>query len=52
MDRAFTVPDISDLYRESEKAYAEYDACLTTTIYGETYLDPEKCKARGFDPIK
>ncbi|RHZ82841.1 hypothetical protein Glove_103g242 [Diversispora epigaea] len=30
----------------------KYDACLTTTIYGETYLDPEKCKARGFDPKK
>ncbi|CAG8508358.1 4747_t:CDS:2 [Paraglomus occultum] len=27
-------------------------ACLTTTIYGQTYLDPEKCKARGFEPIK
>ncbi|RIA78919.1 hypothetical protein C1645_842061 [Glomus cerebriforme] len=45
-------PDISDINRESLKADEEYDACLTTTIYGETYLDPEKCKARGFDPIK
>ncbi|CAG8524608.1 5702_t:CDS:2, partial [Acaulospora morrowiae] len=45
-------PDIGDIYRDSLKAYEEYDACLTTTIYGETYLDPEKCKARGFDPIK
>ena len=52
MDRAFTVPDIGDLYRESEKAYEEYDACLTTTIYGDTYLDPKKCKVRDFDPIK
>ncbi|KAF0452771.1 hypothetical protein F8M41_001880 [Gigaspora margarita] len=45
-------PDIGDIYRESQKAYEEYDACLTTTIYGETYLDPEKCKARGYDPVK
>ncbi|GES73481.1 hypothetical protein GLOIN_2v1867484 [Rhizophagus clarus] len=45
-------PDISDIFRESEKASKEYEACLTTTIYGDTYLDPEKCKARGFDPIK
>ncbi|CAG8698068.1 13470_t:CDS:2, partial [Ambispora leptoticha] len=47
-----TEPDIGDIYRDSLKTYEEYDACLTTTIYGETYLDPEKCKARGFDPIK
>ncbi|CAG8762707.1 30459_t:CDS:2 [Gigaspora margarita] len=53
MDKShLTEPDIGDIYRESQKAYEEYDACLTTTIYGETYLDPEKCKARGFDPIK
>ncbi|GES84596.1 hypothetical protein GLOIN_2v1867484 [Rhizophagus clarus] len=39
--------DNGDIYRESEKAY-EYEACLTTTIYGDTYLDPEKCKVRGF----
>ncbi|CAG8544802.1 7994_t:CDS:2 [Ambispora gerdemannii] len=45
-------PDIGDIYRDSLKAYEEYDACLTITIYGETYLDPEKCKARGFDAIK
>ncbi|CAG8679323.1 5190_t:CDS:2, partial [Gigaspora rosea] len=45
-------PDIGDIYRDSLKACEEYDACLTTTIYGETYLNPEKCKARGFDPIK
>ncbi|CAB4474629.1 hypothetical protein RhiirA5_435364 [Rhizophagus irregularis] len=44
--------DIGDIYRESLKASEEYEACLTTTIYGNTYLDPEKCKARGFDPIK
>ncbi|CAG8812746.1 25206_t:CDS:2, partial [Dentiscutata erythropus] len=47
-----TEPDIGNIYRESQKTYEEYDACLTTTIYGTTYLDPEKCKARGFDPIK
>ncbi|CAG8724423.1 3953_t:CDS:2, partial [Acaulospora morrowiae] len=35
-----------DIYRNSLKAYKEYDACLTTTIYGDTYLDPENCKAR------
>ncbi|CAG8625817.1 2710_t:CDS:2, partial [Funneliformis mosseae] len=40
-------PDIGDIYRESLKAHKEYEACLTTTIYGDTYLDPEKCKARG-----
>ena len=34
------------------KVAEEYKACLTTTIYGDTYLDPEKCKPRGFDPIK
>ncbi|RIA81531.1 hypothetical protein C1645_790231, partial [Glomus cerebriforme] len=45
-------PDIGDIYRESKKACEEYEACLTTTIYGDTYLDPEKCKARGFDPKK
>ncbi|RIA80299.1 hypothetical protein C1645_745348 [Glomus cerebriforme] len=45
-------PDIGDIYRESEKVCEEYEACLTTTIYGDTYLDPEKCKARGFDPKK
>ncbi|RIA94874.1 hypothetical protein C1645_734494 [Glomus cerebriforme] len=45
-------PDIGDIYRESLKAHKEYEACLTTTIYGDTYLNPEKCKARGFDPIK
>ncbi|PKY43829.1 hypothetical protein RhiirA4_457920 [Rhizophagus irregularis] len=44
--------DIGDIYRDSLKASEEYEACLTTTIYGDTYLDPEKCKARGFDPIK
>ncbi|CAB4442438.1 unnamed protein product [Rhizophagus irregularis] len=44
--------DIGDINRESLEAYKEYEACLTTTMYGDTYLDPEKCKARGFDPIK
>ncbi|CAG8629392.1 6979_t:CDS:2, partial [Acaulospora morrowiae] len=41
---------IGDIYRDSQNAYEEYKACLTTTIYGGTYLDPEKCKVRGFDP--
>ncbi|KAF0552471.1 hypothetical protein F8M41_021787 [Gigaspora margarita] len=44
--------NIGDIYRDSLKASEEYEACLTTTIYGSTYLDPEKCKARSFDPIK
>ena len=48
----FTVPDIGDLYRDSMKQAEEYEACLTTTIYGQKYLDPEKCKARGYDPAK
>jgi hypothetical protein len=48
----FIGPDIGDIYRESLKASEEYEACLTTTIYGDTFLDPEKCKARGFDQIK
>ncbi|CAB4486119.1 uncharacterized protein OCT59_022241 [Rhizophagus irregularis] len=29
-----------------------YEACLMTNEYGETYLDPEKCKARNFDPVR
>ena len=41
-----------DIGEEFIKASEEYRACLTTNIYGSTYLDPEKCKARGFDPIK
>ena len=44
--------DIADLYRESLKASEKYEVCLTTTIYGNTYLDSEKCKARGFDLTK
>ncbi|CAG8739146.1 6224_t:CDS:2 [Funneliformis caledonium] len=47
-----SVQHIGDINRESLEAYKEYEACLTTTMYGDTYLDPEKCKARGFDPIK
>ncbi|RIA88487.1 hypothetical protein C1645_826278 [Glomus cerebriforme] len=27
-----------------DKTYEEYEACLTTTVYGDTYLDSEKCK--------
>ncbi|CAG8491069.1 2592_t:CDS:2 [Paraglomus occultum] len=46
------IPDIGDIYKDSLKASEEYHACLTTTIYGQKYLDPEKCKARNFDPIK
>ncbi|CAG8486726.1 9138_t:CDS:2 [Funneliformis caledonium] len=34
------------------KKAEEYQACLITIIYGETYLDPEKFKARSFDLIK
>ncbi|CAG8624341.1 4466_t:CDS:2 [Funneliformis mosseae] len=37
---------IRDLYEATQKAAEEYQACCTTTIYGDTYLDPEKCKAR------
>ena len=41
----FIVPYIGDIYRGSEKFY-ECDACLTTTVYDDTYLDPaEECKA-------
>lgn len=46
------LPDIGDLYKDSLKTAKEYEACFTTTIYGESYLGPDKCKARGFDPIK
>ena len=44
--------DISDIYRESLKVHKKYKACLTTIIYDDTNLDPEKFKARSFDPIK
>ncbi|CAG8435116.1 7456_t:CDS:2 [Funneliformis mosseae] len=42
-------PTLRDFYNATQKKSEEYHACLTTTIYGETYLDPEKVKARGFD---
>jgi len=48
----FTVPDIGDLYRDSIKHAEEYEACLTTNVIGQIYLDPEKCKARGYDAAK
>ncbi|CAG8438286.1 8030_t:CDS:2 [Funneliformis caledonium] len=44
-----TEPTLRDFYNATQKKSEEYHACLTTTIYGETYLDPEKVKARGFD---
>ncbi|CAG8660140.1 3444_t:CDS:2 [Funneliformis mosseae] len=34
------------------KKAEEYQACLITIIYGETYLDPGKVKVRSFDLIK
>ncbi|RIA99456.1 hypothetical protein C1645_811490 [Glomus cerebriforme] len=36
--------DIGDIYRDSLKAYEEYEACLTTSIYDDTYLDQKNVK--------
>ncbi|KAL1925825.1 uncharacterized protein VTP21DRAFT_708 [Calcarisporiella thermophila] len=41
-----------NIVRESREASRLYYECLTTNKYGQEYLDPEKCEANNFDPIK
>ena len=44
--------ELISLVEASAEVHRNYDACMTTNEYGSTYLDPEKCKAINFDPLK
>ncbi|KAL1924509.1 uncharacterized protein VTP21DRAFT_4163 [Calcarisporiella thermophila] len=40
------------ILRESEEAAIEYQSYKITDKYGQRYLDPAKCEANNYDPIK
>ncbi|KAL1914864.1 uncharacterized protein VTP21DRAFT_7956 [Calcarisporiella thermophila] len=48
----YLTDQLNNLVKESEENSRMYYKCLTTNIYGKEYLDPAKCEANNFDPIK
>ncbi|KAL1917686.1 uncharacterized protein VTP21DRAFT_3520 [Calcarisporiella thermophila] len=44
--------DCKTIMSECEEAARVYYECMTTDKYGQTYLDPAKCEAHNFDPIR
>lgn len=44
--------DFGSIAKDYHDACEIYNSCLITTEYGDSILDPKKCNAINFDPIK
>ncbi|CAB4489732.1 hypothetical protein RhiirA1_535873 [Rhizophagus irregularis] len=45
-------PNFGSIAKDYHDACEIYNSCLITTEYGDSILDPKKCNAINFDPIK
>ncbi|KAL1924379.1 uncharacterized protein VTP21DRAFT_7414 [Calcarisporiella thermophila] len=52
LDIEYLINQCKNILRDSEEAAREYQSYKITDKYGQRYLDPAKCEANNYDPIK